>query len=60
MTATEIQNVQRGDKLVAARPGHRYKVIVYVESVDRSTGRFTGYTLDNRLIRGNLRNAVKA
>ena len=60
MTATEIQNVKPGDKLIAARPGHRVKVIVYVESVDRSTGRFTGCTLDNRRIRGNLRNAVRA
>lgn len=60
MTATEMQNVKPGDKLVAARPGHRYKVIVYVESVNCSTGRFTGRTLDDRRISGNLRNAVKA
>jgi hypothetical protein len=57
MNATEMQNIKPGDKLVAARPGHRSKVIVCVESVDFSTGRFTGYTPDDIRIGGHLRNA---
>jgi hypothetical protein len=56
----KISDIQPGNKIAVQRPGHKGKVIVWVQTVDATSGRWTARDANDRLVCGNAKNASPA